>query len=402
MYSSLYVLLPIVIFSNCISKMNVLHTITSLAKADGGPPLSTTLTVQGLRDLTINAEILAYNTASADGTNILEGDFIHYLPPPREWQFAYSKAFSNYLENKKYDLYHCQGIWQYPAYITAKKAQKFNVPYIITPRGMLYPQEFERSGIIKRMALALFQKQDLNAASCVHVTCKEEMEHLRELGITAPVAVIPNPVETEPYLEQKVNTPDKIRFGYLGRIHPRKNIERIIYAWDELGEETVNSELIVMGDGDDDYHTFLEKEVKKLGLNNIQFTGFLSGKSKEEKLASLSYLVVPSNFENFGMIIAEALVRGIPVIASKGTPWQDLETYQCGWWINNDIQTLTVAMREALNTSERRRHKMAERGKNLIKQKYTIGEVALKMKAMYNWVLGNSPKPDYIHLDDQN
>jgi glycosyltransferase involved in cell wall biosynthesis len=358
------------------------------------------LTVSGLRDQNVDAEIVTYDAAKLADKNILEEDYIHFLPPPLEQKFAYSKAFSNFLDKKKYDLYHCQGIWQYPAHITAKKARKFNVPYIITPRGMLYPQEFERSGIAKKIALALFQKQDINAASCIHATCKEEMYHLRELGITAPVAVIPNPVETEPYLEQKVNTPDKIRFGYLGRIHTRKNIERILYAWDRMGSKVSDAELIIIGSGDKQYHNFLKKETERLQLNNVEFTGFLSGKAKERKLSSLSYLVVPSNFENFGMIIAELLVRGIPVIASKGTPWRDLEMYQCGWWVENDLETLVKKMRTALHLPDAERIKMGRRGKNLISEKYTIQQVAIKMKAMYDWVLGNSAKPDYIYLND--
>jgi len=378
--------------------MNILHTIPSLGVNSGGPPVSTTLAVKGLRAQGVDAEILTHEVSSG-GENIIEKEYTHFLPPPLERKFGYSKDFRNYLEkNRKYDLYHCQGVWQYPTYITAKKARKFGKPYVITPRGMLYPQEFERSTIKKKIAMALFQKRDLQQAACIHVTCREEMEHLRDLGITTPVAVIPNPIETKGFLDQPVNSPEKMRFGYLGRIHPRKKVERLLYAWDQLEGKTGDKELVIIGAGDHKYHQFLKDEAGRLQLQNVEFTGFLSGQAKEDKLASLSYLVVPSNFENFGMIIAEALVRGIPVIASKGTPWQDLETYDCGWWVENDVETLIQKMKEAIGLSDDRRRGMAEQGKKLIQEKYTIESVGKKLQKVYSWLLKSRAKPDFVFL----
>jgi len=376
--------------------MNILHTIPSLGVNSGGPPVSTTLAVKGLRAQGVDAEILTHE-ASSGGENIIEKEYTHFLPPPLERKFGYSKDFRNYLEkNRKYDLYHCQGVWQYPTYITAKKARKFGKPYVITPRGMLYPQEFERSTIKKKIAMALFQKRDLQQAACIHVTCREEMEHLRDLGITAPVAVIPNPIETKGFLKQPVNSPEKMRLGYLGRIHPRKKVERLLYAWDQLERKTGDKELVIIGAGDDKYQHFLENEAERLQFQNVEFTGFLSGQAKEEKLASLSYLVVPSNFENFGMIIAEALVRGIPVIASKGTPWQDLETYDCGWWVNNDVKTLKEKIEEAMNIEGKQRINMARNGKKLIEEKYTVDSIGHQLKKVYSWLIRGRTKPDYV------
>ena len=69
---------------------------------------------------------------------------------------------------------------------------------------------------------------------------------------------------------------------------------------------------------------------------------------KENTINSLSYHAVPSDFENFGNIITEALVRGIPVIASTGTPWENLNIYRCGWWVKNDINTLANTILEAI------------------------------------------------------
>ena len=130
----------------------------------------------------------------------------------------------------------------------------------------------------------------------------------------------------------------------------------------------------------------------------MTFTGFLSGEEKEKALKSLSYLVVPSDFENFGNIVTEALVKGIPVIASKGTPWEELNTHRCGWWVDNDVDTLAATIREALNTSEAERIAMGERGKHLIQENYSVEMVAGKLKRLYEWILYRGEKPEFVYL----
>lgn len=358
--------------------------------------MSTTLAVKGVRKEGIKAEILSFD-AGVDDQNILETDYTHFVSGPAVAKIAYSRSFSRFLENRQnYDLYHCQGIWQYPTFITARLARKWGKPYVITPRGMLYPQQLKSSELHKHIAFKLYQMHDLQNAACIHATCSEELRHLRDLGITTPVAVIPNPIEADGLLEQQVPSPDKMRFGYLGRVHPRKNIERLLYAWHRLGREARDRELVIIGAGEDEYYRFLKEEARRLDLGNVRFTGFLSGNEKELALASLSYLVVPSDFENFGMIVAEALVRGIPVIASKGTPWQDLENRGCGWWVDNDVETITEMMKEAMELPEEQRQAMGRNGKQLIAEKYTVEKVGKKLAELYEWTLKRATKPDFV------
>jgi glycosyltransferase involved in cell wall biosynthesis len=157
------------------------------------------------------------------------------------------------------------------------------------------------------------------------------MEHCRRLGVTSPIAIVPNPVEIKDYPYTK--TDDIFRLGYLGRLSPRKNIEGLIYAFAELGKEAQQAELLIIGGGDEQYETFLKSEVERLSLKNVRFVGFLSGDEKDKALASCSVLAMPSEFENLGNVILEGLVRGIPCIATTGAPWENLRTHKCGWWV---------------------------------------------------------------------
>lgn len=375
--------------------MKVLHTISSIGKFSGGPALSTVLTVQGERNLGIDARILSYATYLKGDSNMITESFVYLITPPKEKKFKYSKLFYNELNRHHADLIHIQGIWQYPSFCGALHARSNRMPYIITLRGMLYPQCFEKSALIKQLSLKLYLKSDLQHASCLHATCIEEMEHLRAMGISAPVAVIPNPISIEGIDHVSISS-EKKRIGYLGRVHPRKRIDRLLYVSDKLRD--LNFELVIIGDGDFAYMQYLKEEVDRLKLENIVFTGFLSGEDKEYALGSLSYLVVPSDFENFGNIVTESLVKGIPVIASKGTPWEDLITFKCGWWVDNDIETLTEVVREALNVPEVERLAMGERGRLLIKEKFAVKIVATQMKQLYEWILYAGKKPEFVYL----
>ena len=378
-------------------KMRIFYIISSIGVNSGGPSLSTYLTVKGLRRNAVNAEIVTSQVSDKTDKLISEEDFIHALPFVNNG-FGYSKGLKKYLlENKQYDIYHIQGVWQYPGLIAAKVARRSKKPYIITPRGMLYPQDLAKGKLKKSIFLKLFLMNDLQKAACVHATCKEEMEHLRNLGVKSPVAVIPNPIN----IIEKINTKelkDKLRIGYLGRVHPRKNIERLLYAWEKIQDKTDNGELVIIGDGDKEYMGFLKEETKKLQMKNVVFTGFLSGEEKENALNSLSYLVVPSDFENFGNIVTEALVREIPVIASKGTPWEELGMYKCGWWVKNDVQTLIQTIEEAIQTTEEERKAMGLRGRKLMEENYSIEIVAKKMEQLYEWILNKREKPEFVYL----
>lgn len=374
--------------------MRVLHTGTFDVNA-GGPALSSYLTIKGLRRQGVNTEMFMY-PLKGNGKLIGEEVPVHYTSPPWEKKFAYSPHFRKNLKQcGKYDIYHAQGIWQYPTYALIDHARSCRKPYLITPRGMLYPQDIRKSStLFKHISLWFRLKRDLQNAACIHVTCEEEKKHCRDLGIISPIAVIPNPIEIKSYQNEK--TDNLFRLGYLGRIHPRKNIESLIYAFADLDKKAKNAELLIIGGGDEQYENFLKSEVKRLQLSNVRFTGFLSGTEKEQAIASLSVLAMPSEFENLGNVILEGLVRKIPCIATKGSPWEELNTYGCGWWVNYDQQAITEAIQLALQTSPEILREMGENGYRLVKEHYSIETVTEKMIHLYHWIMDLEKKPSFV------
>lgn len=376
--------------------MKVLYTGT-LDVNFGGPAFSTYNTMRGLNDIGIETHVLMYGLGK-EGKLIGNDVPIHFASKPLEHIFAYSPFYKKAIKKcGDFDIYQAQGIWLYHSFALVDVAKSFGKPYILTPRGMLYPQDIAKSKPkIKKMFLRWRLLKDLNQAACVHVTCVDEMNHCRNLGVTSPIAIVPNPVEIKDYPNAKKD--DVFRLGYLGRISRRKNVEGLIYAWSELGDKVKeNAELLIIGGGDEEYMDFLKREVSRLNLGNIRFTGFISGQEKEDALASLSVLAMPSEFENFGNVIVEGLVRGIPCIATTGAPWKDLVDYRCGWWVKYSQKAITEAIKFALETSSDDLHDMGIRGKQLMKDKYSIEAVAKQMKEMYEWILHKRTKPSFIY-----
>lgn len=184
----------------------------------------------------------------------------------------------------------------------------------------------------------------------------------------------------------------------MGRLYPYKKVDALIEAWVQLGNRVDGCQLIIMGRGETEYERLLKERVRECGLKNVEFAGFVTGREKFERLASLTALCVPSDFENFGMIVTEALSVGTPVIASLGTPWQELNTGHCGYWVNNGVKTLAETIAKVLSLSSDEILMMGENGKRLVREKYQDIQVAKMMKQLYEWVIYGGAKPDFVYL----
>lgn len=377
--------------------MRVIHS-GSLDVKSGGPALSTYLTLKGLKLDGVDTSLIM-PPLSDGGKLIADFDTIYYTNPVIFKRFGYVRDIRQTLRHAGLpDMYHVQGLWQYMGHAVAKYARRMNRPYMMTLRGMLYPQALKQSSFVKRGSLWLYQRTDLEKAACVQATCMEELEYFRAMGFRNPVAVIPNPIETDGIIDKPIERQSVHRFGYLGRLHVRKRVERLIYAFAHVCKTDKDAELIIIGGGDPDYETFLKTEALRLGLKNVKFLGFLTGDDKDRAIRSLSYLVVPSDFENFGNIVTEALVRGVPVIASKGTPWEILEKNGCGWWIDNAQEQITASMMMAIEVPEEKRIKMGNLGKQLVEERFSVHRLGQNMHNVYKWILGFGPMPESVHV----
>lgn len=173
-------------------------------------------------------------------------------------------------------------------------------------------------------------------------------------------------------------------------------------AWRLLGEKTRNAELLLIGGGTKSYEKELDQMASLCPNGNVRFCGFVDGQEKYRLLGSLTALCVPSLQENFGMTVLESLAMETPVIASKTTPWKELETEHCGWWVNNNPNSLAETLLQALNLSEADRTEMGKNGKKLLSRKYQANVVARQMMDLYHWLTSGGVPPEFIEFEHGN
>lgn len=312
-----------------------------------------------------------------------------------------SEAYS--FENRANTVLHVHGLWSLFNHKMVVQSVDYGIPTCIQLHGMLLPAALKFKKNKKLLALALYQKKDLANASLIVATSEIEMISYRELGFKNPVAIIPNGISFENIdsvastvkNSQKITTSKDRVAIFLGRIHPIKGIEKLILAWHMT--MPIGWTLLIAGSGDQEYYKKLEKLVFDLNLTSVvTFLGLVENEEKSQLLKLADLLILPSLSENFGMVVVEALAARIPVIATKGTPWSDLESYHCGWWVEQEASDIASAITEATSLLPNALQNMGDNGYALVRDKYSMKNVVLMYVSAYNWILGLGDRPDFI------
>lgn len=384
--------------------MKVLQTIGGFSSFSGGTSTCTYDLLAAMHGLRPEPHVDLLTTDVTDPEDSLMGigeEWIKTVSNDYRTPLSLSRNMSRFLENSDYDIYHTNGLWMHINHSTCAIARKKKKPYIITPHGMLYPEALARSAWKKWPMRTLWFDCDVREAACIHATCQKEMENIRLLGYRGPIAVIGNPVAVPDFIDslfaaRSEQTTPFWGVAFLGRLHPRKKVENLLYG--VASASAKNVEVFVIGKGDDNYELFLKSEAERLGIaDRVHFLGFLNGFEKYAKLAMIDALFVPSDMENFGMIIPEALIVGTPVMASLGTPWEVLNTERCGWWRDNSPESIATVIDELYSMTDGERLMMGKRGRDYILRTFASQIVATQMLELYQWLAGEGDKPYFVY-----
>ncbi|MCX7953789.1 MAG: glycosyltransferase [Bacteroidales bacterium] len=370
--------------------MNIIHVISSISVYSGGP--SKNVCVLALEQAKKNHKVMIVTT---DDVEPYFKQSPHYN---LEIVFVKGSNFKSFLiecvKANKPDILHGHGLWLLHVHKMVKVGLKYSIPYIISPRGMLITSALRFKYYKKLLALWLYQKRDLKRAACIHVTSLYEAQELKKFNFNTPIAVIPNSIEIIPN-QEKIKVPIK-RIAYVGLFKPIKNLDTLLLAWKKVKNKE-NWELLLVGQGEKNYIKKLKHLIVSEGISNsVKFIEFTTGSQKNYLMRTIDILVLPSHSENFGVVVAEALQYNIPVIASTGTPWEEINIYNCGWWVNNDVDTLAKTIEKAISLSDEERYEMGKRGRKLIEEKYNIEKITNQMINLYNWVVNKGEKPTFV------
>ena len=379
--------------------MVISHVINSLDKTHGGPSYSVVNLAESLTNRS-DMHVLVQTYASEDPLvrdsekSNLDFRFSNYHSGQKPLGF-----FSNDLETEGIDLFHGHGLWQPPIYFMSRVARKKRIPYVISCRGMLAAWALGQDSLKKKAAMWLYQRKVLEQAACIHATSLAEAKDIRHSGINTPIAVIPNGINANPFSQLKNSElKETRRVLMLSRLHPEKRVDVLIEAWGRMeATEKAGWTVDIVGNGEEDYVERLKQQIEAQGLQNeITIHGPAYGHEKLMRYQQANLFVLPTSGENFGVAVAEALASGLPVITTKGAPWQELVTHRAGWWIDHGPDSLLGALQEAVALTDDERMAMGARGRAFVVNNYSLDMVAAWFHDLYNWLVLRTEKPEFV------
>ncbi len=365
--------------------MKVLHSIHSLKASVGGPARSVPALVTSLRNSGLDIRIVTQRLPEATTEQILSINQIDSLLSTG-W---------------RPDIIHDHGMWLPFNHRIATFSDKHHIPRMVSPRGMLAPLSLKQGRFKKRIAWLLYQRRDLAAAACLHATSTQEVQQFRDLKLGIPIAQIPNGVEALPLSEHprandasRALDPDRVReILFLSRIHPQKGLPLLVKAWKQVKKP--GWVIRIVGPEERGHLTELKSLTRELNIEHeIIFDKPVNDSDKWELLANSDLVVLPSYSESFGMIVAEALAAGKPVITTTGTPWKSLNERHCGWCVPPDASSLALALQTAIRLTDEQRTRMGEQGRQWITSSFSWPAIAEQFLRVYECVLNPSQRTE--------
>lgn len=378
--------------------LTLVHLVPSIAEGYGGPARSVTALSSALS--AAGHAVTLISTHATGDKNLIPNPSVDVRLLARRshllgWPF--SSTLSKLYASRKPDVLHDHGLWMPYSHFSANWSSRRKVLRVVSPRGMLEPWALEQRRAKKRVAWALYQRKDLESASGYHATSAEEASNIRKLGLMGPIAVVPNGVALPADLPRRIGEiHSRRRLVFMSRIHRKKGLENLIRAWDELRP---SDWLLTIAGPDAGHLSEMRQLVRTLGLERIvEFVGPVDDSEKWMLLTTADLFVLPSYSENFGLVVAEALGAGVPVITTRGTPWACIEDHKCGWWIETGVQPLLNALRVATAMDSDDLRARGKRGEALVREQFAWKRSGELLSDFYHWLLHGGEAPAFVIL----
>ena len=315
--------------------MKILHVSPSFYPATfwGGPIFSTKAICDGIATM----PDFSLRVLTTDAAGLAVSDRVRRVPMGHPVHYAYRIAGHSVAPGVLghlpaavlwADVVHLTGTYSFATLPTLALARGLGRPVVWSPRGALQATQ-DWPDAPRKTAKRLFERaaQKLRPKGCVlHVTAAMEAAQSVVRLPDIRTAVIPNCVSIPPLVGRIFRPGGALRLMYLGRLHPKKGIDQLIAAMGRLPDYVT---LDIYGSGDAAYEATLRATAAEYGTR-IRFHGPVQNAAKALAFARADLFVLPSHSENFGIVVAEALAHGLPVLTTTATPWRRLDLIGAG------------------------------------------------------------------------
>lgn len=379
--------------------MNILHIIRSVNPKGGGP-------IEGVTQL--HAYFKAQFAAQALDchTEVLSLDapdeefakasplIVHALGPVSLGGYGYSAKLKPWLlaNAHRYDHIIINGIWQYHSFGAWRALQQLGKPYYVFTHGMLDPW-FKKTYPLKHLKKWLYwpwaEYRVLRDAKAVLFTCAEERILAAQSfwlykanGIVVNYGTKQPPTDKAHYRDlfftKYPQLAGKRIFLYLSRIHEKKGCDLLIEAFAKVCKQDSSLHLVMAGPGAEPLMTKLKALASQLGITDkITWTGMVQGDDKWAAYYASEAFVLPSHQENFGIVVAESLACGLPVlISNKVNIWREIEADGAGLVAEDTVEGAEQLLNQWLKLKAESQQKMAKQAQVTFEQRFTIKAMA--------------------------
>jgi glycosyltransferase involved in cell wall biosynthesis len=389
--------------------MKLLHVIASMNPADGGPVEGLLKQAEVTRD-ECECEVVCLDhpedswiTAAPLKVHALGGAG-RYPSLLRRWR--YTPLLVPWLRQnaQNYDAIIVNGLWNYAAFGASRVLPDGKTPYYVFTHGMMDPW-FRRTYPLKHAAKQLFwtigEGRLMSGATSVLFTTEEErllargqfLDHrYRETVVGYGTSAPPHATaqQTDAFRATVPSLDDQPYLLYLSRIHEKKGCDILIEAFARSRTSSPDVQLVIAGPGSPKLVQTLRDRAAQLGVEDaIHWTGMIHGDAKWGAFYNAEAFILPSHQENFGVVVAEALACGIPVlITDKVNIWREIHNAKAGLVRPDTVKGVTDLLLSWASTSPDVRRDMARRGKTLFCQAFDINEVG---RALLETIRQKSP-----------
>lgn len=320
---------------------------------------------------------------------------------------GYSANLRRKIDAANHDILHQHGIWMGFSSTVSSWRKREKKPIVISPRGMLDPWAMANSALKKRIALTLYEQNNLDGARCIHALCKAERDAIRSLGFSNPIATIPNAVDlteaegTFQSPEWKKGLPKDAKILlFLGRIHRKKGLDLLVEAFSRLqGAESRPWHLVIAGWDQNGTKELLKSKADFLGFNQrIHFVGPQFGSDKKSTLAHSDAFILPSHSEGLPMAVLEAWAFELPVFMTEACNLPEGFAASAAFRIDHNASSMAGVLEDAMALPSDELKKFGAAGRNLVEERFTWSSAARQMSEVYTWCLGGGEKPHCLDV----
>jgi len=376
--------------------MKILRVISSLNPKSGGP-------IEGVRQLHlpmmalgVNVDVVCCDAPDSPWHSNTGLSNVFALGPARGG-YAYASRLLPWLRANapRYDAVIVNGIWQYHSLAVRKALAGKKTPYFVFTHGMLDPW-FKRTYPLKHLKKWLYwpwaEYRVLRDARAVIFTCEDERLLARESfwlykvneAVTAYGTATP-PQETAAlsggFLAAHPECAGKRIVLFLSRIQEKKGCDLLIEAFARVAKTDSRLHLVMAGPDQTGWVAELRERANALGvMDRISWPGMLQGDMKWGAFHAAEVFCLPSHQENFGIVVAESLACGKPVlISNKVNIWREIEADQAGFVDDDTLDGTVRNLERWFKLSPSEQAAMGQRAKACFAQRFHIQKAAERL-----------------------